>query len=130
LREIENEINELGVQVLVVTFEAESVAQAYVHDTELQWPLLIDESRELYKAYDMQHGKWWDIYGPSAWWIYAKLLVKGRRMVASHSDFEQLGGDVLIDPEGIVRMHHVGKGPSDRPDVSSIIARIKMNQKL
>jgi hypothetical protein len=34
--------------------------------------------------------------------------------------FDNLVGDVLIDPEGIVRVHHVGTGPADRPSVSSL----------
>ena len=124
MREIENEINVLGLRVLVVTFEAGALTQGYVRDTELQWPLLVDESRALYNAYSMEHGRLWEVYGPPAWWIYAKLLIKGRRLRTSHSDFKQLGGDVLIDPEGIVRIHHVGSGPADRPSVASIIERV------
>ena len=127
MREIENEINELGMRILVVTFENNFMAQVYVNDTNLQWPILVDESRELYKGYDMLRGRWWDIYGPASWWIYAKLLFKGRKMAASDSDVNQLGGDVLIDPEGIVRIHHVGSGPADRPSVASIIERVKSN---
>ena len=37
------------------------------------------------------------------------------------ADIMQRGGDVLIDPNGIVRMHHVGKGPADRPGVEMIL---------
>ena len=33
----------------------------------------------------------------------------------------QRGGDVLIDPDGIVRMHRVGKGPADRPGVERFL---------
>ena len=125
MREIENEIDALGLRVLVVTFEAGTLAQAYVRDTNLEWPLLVDETRALYRGYGMEHGHWWNVYGPPAWWVYAKLLAKGRRLRASDSDFDQLGGDVLIDPDGIVRIHHVGAGPADRPSVASILACVK-----
>lgn len=37
----------------------------------------------------------------------------------------QRGGDVLIDPAGIVRVHHVGDGPADRPSVESLLAAIR-----
>ncbi|HSH13152.1 MAG TPA: SelL-related redox protein, partial [Desulfurivibrionaceae bacterium] len=33
----------------------------------------------------------------------------------------QRGGDVLIDPNGMVRLHHIGKGPADRPRVEDIL---------
>jgi len=42
----------------------------------------------------------------------------------SEGDISQRGGDVLIDPDGIVSLHHIGVGPSDRPAVESILKRI------
>ena len=86
--------------------------------------MLIDESRALYTAYRMGRGSWWNIFGPKSWWIYAKLLLKGRRIQHhrhDQGDYDQLGGDILIDPEGVVRLHHVGAGPADRPSVTSIL---------
>lgn len=80
LREVENRLDELGVKVAVVTFEAGALAQAYVRDTNLEWLLLLDESRVLYQGYGMGHGSKWNVYGPPAWWIYVKLLAKGRKV--------------------------------------------------
>ncbi len=115
----------LGVKVVVVTFEFGPVAQAYVRETNLSWPMLVDESRDLYVAYGMERGSWWNIHGPPSWWIYAKLLMKGRRLRRASGDTDQLGGDVLIDPDGIVRRHHVGSGPADRPSVTAIMDRVR-----
>ena len=36
-------------------------------------------------------------------------------------DVRQLGGDVLIDPQGVIRLHHVGRGPADRPAVARLL---------
>ena len=121
MREHEDEIDALGIKVLVITFEAGPLALAYVKESDIRWPLLVDESRALYAAYGMQHGKWRDILGWSSWWAYAKLLLRGRRMHRSSGDLQQLGGDVLIDPAGVVRLHHIGTGPADRPSVSSLL---------
>ena len=121
MRRQEEDLDSLGIGVAVVTFEIGQAAQNYVRDTKLRWPLLVDETRELYSAYGMAHGTFWNIYGPSAWWIYAKLLLRGRRLVRVDGDFLQLGGDILIDPGGVVRIHHVGSGPADRPSVESIL---------
>ena len=35
-------------------------------------------------------------------------------------DNYQRGGDVLIDPDGIVRLHYVGDGPANRPSLDTI----------
>lgn len=124
MREVEIELDELNVKVAVVTFEAGPLAQAYVDDTDLQWPLLVDETRALYQGYGMDHGTWWNVYGLRVWWVYFKLFAKGRKLKVRRSDYSQLGGDVLIDPEGIVRLHYVGSGPADRPSVASILQEI------
>ncbi len=85
----------------------------------------MDPSRELYKAYGMERGPWWNIYGPATLWTYFKLLIRGRKLRRSVGDPNQLGGDVLIDPAGLVRLHYVGRGPADRPQVSQLLEIIQ-----
>lgn len=121
MREQESKLEALDVRVAVVTFDADFMARAYVEQTELAWPLLIDSERVLYHAYGMLRGRAWDLYGPPAIWAYFKLFAKGRWLRRPGSDVTQLGGDVLVDPEGIVRLHKVGSGPADRPSVESML---------
>ena len=125
MRRHEDEIEALGLRVLVVTFEAPEVAEEYVCETGLPWPLLIDSSRRLYAAYGMGRGGGWAIWGPATWWAYAKLLARGRRPRPASGDVRQLGGDVLIDPGGAVALHHVGEGPADRPGISSLLDPVR-----
>jgi alkyl hydroperoxide reductase subunit AhpC len=121
LRQQTDELERLGIKICVVTFEREFVVRAYIEETQVSWPILIDESRELYSAYGMERGRASDILGFRSWWTYAKLLLRGRRLRRGEGDIYQLGGDVLVDPHGIVRLHHVGNGPADRPAVSKIL---------
>jgi hypothetical protein len=125
LRRHEDEIGALGLRVLVVTFESHAAASAYVRETDLPWPLLIDTRRTLYEAYGMGRGNAWTIWGPATWWAYARLLLRGRRPRRSTGDVDQLGGDVLIDPSGAVVVHHVGDGPADRPGVSALFDPVR-----
>ena len=121
MRQREAEIDALGAKVAVVTFENDFFVRAYVRETNLPWPILIDASRQLYGAYGMERGRLSEIVGLRSWAIYAKLLLKGRRLRRSTGDVFQLGGDVLVDPQGVVRLHHVGRGPADRPEVDAIL---------
>ena len=107
--------------MVVVTFEAGFLAKAYVQDTDLRWPLLIDIGREVYRAYGMLEAGFWDIWGPATWWAYLKEIAHGRVPRKSGGDINQRGGDVLVDRNGIVRLHHVGQGPADRPSARSIL---------
>ena len=125
MRRHEKELEELAAKVLVVTFESGPQVQDYVRETGLPWPLVIDESRALYHGYGMARGRWRDIWGLASWRAYAKLLLKGERLRKSHGDVRQLGGDIVIDPAGIVRFHHVSENPADRPSITSMLDAIR-----
>jgi hypothetical protein len=124
LRERNEELQRHNLKVAVVTFENDYFARSYVAETGLDWPLLIDEQRLLYRGYDMLSASFWDVWGPRTWWVYGRELLKGQSLHKSEGDVMQRGGDVLIDPTGIVRLHHVGDGPADRPTVEGILAWI------
>ena len=125
MRRHEDEIERLALRVVVVTFEARAQAEAYVRETGLRWPLLIDDRRTLYRAYGMERGRWTAIWGPASWWAYARLIVRGRRPGRPTGDVYQLGGDVVVDPRGQVALHHVGTGPGDRPAISTVLDTVR-----
>jgi hypothetical protein len=47
-------------------------------------------------------------------------MLRGHLPKKSSGEIHQRDGDVLIDPQGIARLHHVGAGPADRPPVETI----------
>ena len=57
------------------------------------------------------------------WPLFPNL--KMPRLKKSEADVSQRGGNVLIDPDGIVQMHHVGAGPAARPGGEIILKIIK-----
>lgn len=117
-------LDELNVRPAVVTFEGSPFARQYVAETGVRWPLLIDEKRDLYRAYGMLSAAFWDVWGPKTWAAYLKEFVRGRIPARSAADPMQRGGDVLIDPNGIVRVHHIGRGPADRPTVDALLGGV------
>lgn len=128
MRRHEDQVEGLGLEIVVVTFEARERAGEYVRETGLRWPLLIDRRRVLYSAYGMDRGRWSAIWGPSTWWAYVQLIGRGHRLKRPTGDIRQLGGDVLVDPMGRVALHHVGKGPADRPGVAALFARVRQGR--
>lgn len=120
MRERQAELAELGADVLVVTFEAGPVAKAYMAETHLPWPVVVDADRSLYHAYGMMKARWIDLYGPRVVWVYLKLMFRGGRVRWPTGDTSQLGGDVVVDPQGVVRLHHVAEGPAGRPAIETL----------
>jgi len=124
LRDHAAEFVRRNVKVLVITFESGYFARRCIEETSLPWPLLIDDKRETYRNYGLISASFWDVWGPKTWWLYVKEILKGGKFSKSEGDIFQRGGDVLIDPKGIVRVHHIGKGPADRPTVEIILKQI------
>lgn len=121
MRRHESEWAARRVEIAVVTFEANAIARAYLRDTRLPWPVLVDEHRSLYAAYGMDRAPWRAVWSPATLFEYARLLRRGHRVRRATGDTRQRGGDVLIDPDAIVRLHHVGHGPADRPPVAELL---------
>ena len=121
MRQQEDQLKERNIQVKVVTFDDAAMARAYIADTHLTWPLLLDQKLSLYSAYGMVRGSWWSIYGPKSVWKYISLMVRGQKPGTPGKDWRQLGGDVLVDPNRIVQLHHISEGPHDRPSVDALL---------
>ena len=124
LQQVKEQLERLGISVYIITFDSDQLAKAYVEQTDLPWPMLIDGERSVYDAYHMKHGSWWAIMNPVSIWGYIKLMLQGRRPGKSGKDYKQLGGDVLIDPKGEVVLHHASTGPHDRAGVESLLERV------
>ena len=105
-----------------MTFEDAAAARAYAAETGLRWPLLVDIGRRLYRAYGMREARLRHLWGAATFRAYWREARHGRFPRLPRADTRQQGGDVLIDPAGLVRFHHVGRGPADRPPVAELLA--------
>ncbi len=122
MQEAREELDRLEVQTLVVTFEGREAAREYLDETGLVWPLLVDTDRRLYRAYHMQKARLRHLWGFATIRAYGREALRGRFPRIPRADSVQQGGNVLIDPAGLVRYHHVGSGPADRPTVATVLA--------
>ena len=125
LRQHHEEFSKHGVACLVVTFESLQRAQWYVRQFQLDWPMLVDEDRTLYRAYHLEaHAGLWNLFHPAFWPRYLALMLQGRRVRRPTGDIHQMGGDVLIDPHGIVRLQRSSETPIDRPAPDQLLGVI------
>jgi hypothetical protein len=118
---------ELGVRVVVVGFAAPESLAAYRRRQGLDELLVLsDPQRRAYRAFGFDRGSvarvWLD---PRVWRRYAQLIRRGRRIERSKEDTLQLGGDVLVDPDGRVRWIHTSRGPEDRPTIATLRRAIR-----
>ncbi len=114
-----------NIEVLIISFEEAEHALNYQKEEDIGWPIVVDRTRELYDYYGMNRAGFWDLWGFASLKAYFLEIARGNMPKRAHDDIHQRGGDVLIDPEGKVRIHHIGRGPGDRPEIEDILAIVE-----
>lgn len=125
MRQHQETLDRLKVTVLPISFQHPPADTLPVAFGPPPVDYFLDLDKTLYHHYGMFSAGFWDIWGPSTWIAYLKLLARGQKLGRSQGDVEQRGGDVLIDPGGIICLHHIGSGPGDRPGIERVLTMIK-----
>lgn len=120
MREFESELA-AHADVKVVTFDSQELARGYRSKFNLDWPFLLDPNFELYHSYTMEKGSWWALSSPHRIARYLGDIFSGNIPGKKGKDIRQLGGNIVIDPEGIIRIFHPSQNPHDRPSAEEIV---------
>ncbi len=63
-------------------------------------------------------------------WRYVRLLAAGRKWRGIQGDSAQLGGDFIVDTNGVVQLAYPSHDPTDRPSVGHLLNLLRqINQK-
>ena len=94
--------------------------------TNCKYEIVCDVDRILYKTFHLGSSvkHTWDIRA-QIW--YAEQLSIGRNLhpMAHGDDPHQLGGDVVMNKDGVLTLVHRSEYPLDRPSVESILQNVK-----
>jgi hypothetical protein len=107
----------------VVSFAEPVTLELYSRASPYPFEFYGDHEREAYAAFGFGRGSiarvWLD---PRVWMASARGVGRGHVTGLPSEDTLQLGGDVLVDADGIVTWVYPSDGPDDRPDVEEIAA--------
>ena len=84
-----------------MSFESKALLGQLARQMQLPFTLLSNPERGTYLAYGLRRGSWRRVFGARTIWSYIQLLLRGRKYHLRRSDLRQLGGDFVIDAEGI-----------------------------
>ncbi|MHB8394864.1 MAG: AhpC/TSA family protein [Candidatus Dormibacteria bacterium] len=119
-------LSEFGDALIVVlTFSAPEFVASYQRDLLAPLTVLIDQTRTVYRAYALDRGSVWRVWGPKVWWEYLRLIAHGRRFSRPREDTLQLGGDFLVGRDGRLVYTFRSHDPADRPTVADLIEAVK-----
>lgn len=114
-----------GAVVFVVHDEPVRVRKGLLDGLDVAVPMLVDGDRRAYRAWGLRRssvaGVWFD---PRVWLRYARLVAGGERLRRLGSDTLQLGGDFVLDANGVVTYARAQRR-DDRPPVSELLAELR-----
>ena len=126
MRERQDEIDQLGAAVVVVTFESPDQVRRWAAGEPFPYPVFSDPARHAYAAFGLRRGRLRQIWSRSTIAFYARSLIRGHWPRWPHGDVGQLGGDFVLDAGGQVIFAYRSVDPADRPPVGQLLSALQM----
>ena len=121
----QNEFAELDTRVFIISFGTLPALQQWMNEVCGTFTVLLDRDRSVYKAYQLERSRLRS-WHPRVVWLYIKRWFQRRQFFDSHGDdTSQLGGDFIVDKNGILRLAHPSHDPTDRPSVEKLLKALK-----
>ncbi len=115
LRQHLAEFESLNTRIVLISFSRPDQARYWLNETDAPFTLLLDPERKAYRAYGLEYSllRSW---APKVWLMYAQLI---------QDDSGQLGGDVIVDSRGCIRLFHRSHDPTDRPAIHVLLTALR-----
>ncbi len=110
------------IAVALITFTDPANLAEHRARLDLSFPVLSDPRRQVYEMFGFGRGSLRRVWGLRSAKRYLAIGPKGLRALrVPTEDTLQLGGDVVIGPEGTIRFLYRSEGPDDRPSIDAVI---------
>ena len=105
--------------MLLISFGPRYIAEHWRYPLGVNYPLLLDTDRTTYRAYGLTSSVWGS-FGLRATWYYIRHL----RLPNIKGNPVQLGGDFVLDSDGVLRFIHCSRHAADRPPIEQLLAAL------
>jgi peroxiredoxin len=124
---VRDHLDQLGDALpVVVTFTDDwRRLAAYREHLDVEFPVLADVDRVLYDLLGAGRGSIRNVWSPGTLAMYARLLLRGRRLHVPTEDTRQLGADAIIGRDGRLRRVWLPESPDARPPIETIIDAVR-----
>lgn len=102
-----------------------AAAADFRESQDVPFPILIDHTKETYRALEMKRGTLWQVAGPPVWLRSIKSFVAGHGMTPKpKQDPLQMGGVLVAAAGGKIVYSHISETSSDNPPTDEVVAAI------
>jgi len=121
----QEELAKLNTRVFIISFGTLPALQQWMNEVCGTVTVLLDRERTVYQAYGLERSRL-RAHHPRVVWMYIKRWFQRGQFFDSHGDdTSQLGGDFIVDKNGILRLVHPSQDPTDRPSVQELLKVLK-----
>ncbi|GAB4495920.1 MAG: hypothetical protein OHK0010_33370 [Anaerolineales bacterium] len=121
----QQEFADLNTRVFIISFGTFPGIQQWMQEVCSSFTVLLDRERNVYNAYGLERSRLRS-WHPRVVWIYIKRWFARGEFYDSHGDdTSQLGGDFIVDRNGILRLVYPSHDPVDRPPVDELLKVLK-----
>ena len=113
-----------GANLLAIGMGVPEMAAHFRDSQEIPFPLLVDHTRQSYRALGIRRGSLIDVVGPKFWARGAVSILTGRGQGVPKQDPLQLGGAIVVETGGRVRYVHRAKTSSDNPKPEELLEHL------
>lgn len=114
----------LGAQAVVIGHSSLRYAKAFVDDTKIELPVYVDEKRLIYKALEFKRPLL-TFLTPKVFKRAAEARKEGFTQPGVFGDAFQLGGVVLLMPDGSMPYKYASQFAGDHPKLDDLKAEVR-----
>ena len=120
-----DEIKDKGAELVAIGMGWPAAAADFREKFEVPFPLIVDHTKETYRALEFGRGNLWQILGPPIWIRGVQSFLSGHGMTPRpKQDALQFGGVIVADRGGDIVYRYASKTSSDNPPTAEVIAAI------
>lgn len=114
-----------GANVAAIGMGTPGMAADFRDKKGMPFPLLVDANKQTYKALGLRRGSTKDVAGPRVWARGLKAFAMGQTQgLTIKQDPLQLGGAVVFDRGGEVKLVHRAEHSADNLPVGELLAAL------
>lgn len=121
VRDAAARFREEGVRIVVIGMGSPEECARFRQRHRLTFPVLSDPERAAYRAYGLPEGETGQVSGRQELASGMRLALRGILPGRPRGNPRQLGGDVLIDREGVIRSIRRSRRAADVPDPEALL---------
>ena len=114
----------LGAEAVVIGHSSLRYAKGFVDETKIHLPVFVDEKREVYKALGFKRPLL-SFLTPKVFKRAAEAREEGFTQPGVHGDAFQLGGVVLLMPDGSMPYTYASQFAGDHPKIEDLKAAVR-----